>query len=167
MISSISSWVLSIAGVICLSVIAEFIIPDGQTNKYVRGIFSFVLILVFISPIPKLLNRQIDFSNIFDYSGTIKVDDDYIYQTNLDKLTYYKDEIEKKIKQNGYDNVEVFLNCNIKDKKMEFKSISVDLKSLVIRQNAEHKNIAKIREDITKIILSYVKIDEEDILYDI
>ena len=50
---------------------------------------------------------------------------------------------------------------------MKFKSITVDLKSLVIRQEAEHKNIAKIREDITKIILSYVEIDEEDILYDI
>lgn len=167
MISSISSWVLSIAGVVCLSVIAEFILPDGQTNKYVRGIFSFILILIFISPFPKLLNKEIDFSSIFNYDGTIEVDEDYIYQTNLDKLTYYKNEIEKKISQYGYDKVEVFLNCNIKDKKMEFKSITVDLKSLVIRQNAEHKNIAKIREDITKIILSYVEIDEEDILYDI
>ena len=167
MISSVSSWILSIAGVICLSVIAEFILPDGQTNKYVRGIFSFVILLIIMSPLPKLLKKDFDLSKIFDYKSSIKADEDYLYQINLDKLAYYKSEIEKDIKSHGYDNVQVYLNCNIRDKNMEFKSITVDLKNLVIRANSEHKNIAKIRQDITKIILNYVKINEEDILYDI
>lgn len=167
MISSVSGWVLSLSGVICISVIAEFILPDGQTNKYVKGIFSFVLLLVIVSPLPKLLNKKLNFSNIFDYNGVVSASDDYLYEVNLDKLTYYKQVIESKIKSHGYDNVSVYINCNIKDSKMKFKSITVDLKSLVIRHEAEHKNIAKIREDITKIILSYVEIDEEDILYDI
>lgn len=166
MIASVSNWVLSIAGVICLSTITEFILPDGQTNKYVKGIFSFVLIFVIIYPIPSILNEDIKLSDMFNYDGGIEIDEDYLYQANLDKLAYFKESIETKIKAYGYDNVEVFLNCNIKDAKMEFKSITVDLKSLVIRQNAEHKNIAKIREDITNIILSYVEIDEEEILYD-
>lgn len=167
MISSISSWALSIAGVICLSAIGEFILPEGQTNKYVKGIFSFILILVIISPIPKLLKKDWNFSSLFEYNGVIDVDEDYLYQINLDKLAYYKQEIEEDILKHGYKNVEVFLNCNISDKQMKFKSITVDLKSLVISKESEHKNIAKIREDITKIILSYVEIDEEDILYDI
>lgn len=167
MISSISNWILSITGVICLSVIAEFILPDGQMNRYVRGIFSFVVLLIVMSPIPKLLKKDLNFSNIFDYKSSIKIDDDYLYQVNLDKLTFYKNEIESDIKKLGYDNVSVYINCNILDSQMKFKSITVDLKSLVIRQNSEHKNIAKIRQDITKIILSYIEIEEENILYDI
>ena len=167
MISSISSWVLSIAGVICLSTISQFILPEGQMSKYVKGIFSFIILLIIVSPLPKILKQEIDFSKIFDYKETIKVDEDYLYQLNLDKLNYFKNEIEQEIKKHGYDNVEVYINCNIKDKKMKFKSITVDLKNLVIRENSEHKIIAKIREDINKIILSYVEINEEDILYDV
>lgn len=166
MISSISSWVLSIAGVICLSVVADFILPEGQTGKYVRGIFSFIILLVMISPLPKLLNKE-NFSNLFGFDYVIEVDEDYLYQLNLDRLSYCKQEIEEQIQKYGYKNVEVYLNCDIFDKQMKFKSITVDLKGLVISKDAEHKNIAKIREDITKIILSCVEIDEEDILYDI
>lgn len=167
MLSSISNWILSITGVICLSVVAEFILPYGQTNKYVKGIFSFVLLLIIVSFLPQILNQKIDFSSIFNYESSITVDEDYLYEANLDKLTYYKQNIENKIKSHGYDNVSVYISCNIKDIQMKFKSITVDLKSLVISKEAEHKNIAKIREDITKIILSFVEIDEEDILYDI
>ena len=33
MIGNISSWVLSIAGVICVSVLVELLMPDGQMNR--------------------------------------------------------------------------------------------------------------------------------------
>ena len=49
---------------------------------------------------------------------------------------------------------------------MQFKSITVDLTSLVITENAEHKDITKIKKDITNIIKNHVDIDEEAILYD-
>ena len=49
---------------------------------------------------------------------------------------------------------------------MQYKSITVDLTNLVISENAEHKNILKIKKDITSIITDHIKIDEEDVLYD-
>lgn len=167
MLSDISTWILSIAGVICLSVIIELILPDGQMNRYVKGIFSFIVILIIIAPIPKLLNQKFSFSEIFDYNSSIEIDNDYLYQINLDKLSTTKKEIEDKILSHGYENVSVYLNCDIKDKNMIFKSVTVDLTDLVITSNAEHKNIAKIREDITKIIMSFIDIEEEGVLYDI
>ena len=85
MLNELSTWIISIAGVICLSVIVELVLPEGQMNRYIKGTFSFVIILVIVMPIPKLLGTKLDFSNIFDY-GDIQVDDDYIYQLNLDKI---------------------------------------------------------------------------------
>jgi len=62
---AISSWLLSIAGVIILSVLAEFVLPDGQMNKYIKTIFSFVILLVIVMPLPKVFGKDFDFSNIF------------------------------------------------------------------------------------------------------
>lgn len=166
MISDISTWILSIAGIICISVIVELILPEGQMNKYIKGIFSFIVILVIIMPIPKLIGSNFDFSNILNYENSVNVDEDYIYQLNLNKLNLLKEDIESEINKYGYENVSVYINCNIFENKMNFKSITVDLNSLVISENAEHKDITKIKKDITNIILSFIQIDEEEILYD-
>ena len=165
MLSELSNWILSIAGIICVSVIVELILPDGQMNRYIKGIFSFIIILVVIMPIPKLLNRDFDFSNIFDNSG-YEINSDYLYQVNLDKMNSVKNEIEKQIEKRGYLNVVVSINCDIFDNSMQYKSIFVDLSDLVISGQAEHNNISKIKKDISNIIMAIIDIDEEAILYD-
>ncbi len=165
MISELSTWILSIAGVVCLSVIVELVLPEGQMNRYIKGTFSFIIILVIILPLPKLLGQKIDLGNIFSYDE-IKVDDDYLYQLNLDKINSLKEKIEKEVLDHGYQNVSIYINCNIFENSLTFKSITVELENLVISENAEHKNITKIKKDITSIIKSYIEIDEEAILYD-
>ena len=165
MLCELSNWILSIAGIICVSVIVELILPDGQMNRYIKGIFSFIIILVVIMPIPKLLNRDFNFSNIFDNSG-YEINSDYLYQVNLDKMNSVKNEIEKQIEKRGYLNVVVSINCDIFDNSMQYKSIFVDLSDLVISGQAEHNNISKIKKDISSIIMAIIDIDEEAILYD-
>lgn len=165
MLCELSNWILSIAGIICVSVIVELILPDGQMNRYIKGIFSFIIILVVIMPIPKLLNRDFDFSNIFNNSG-YEINSDYLYQVNLDKMNSVKNEIEKQIEKRGYLNVVVSINCDIFDNSMQYKSIFVDLSDLVISGQAEHNNISKIKKDISNIIMAIIDIDEEAILYD-
>ena len=77
MIGELSNWILSIAGIICLSVVVELILPDGQMNRYIKGIFSFIVVLVILLPIPKLLNKNFNISDILDGSG-IEADQDYL-----------------------------------------------------------------------------------------
>jgi len=166
MLTTLSGWILSIAGVICISVIVELVMPDGQMNSYIKKILSFIIVLVIILPLPKLLKTEIDLNNIFDYSENIEVDEDYLYQLNLNKINIAKDDIETKIKSHGYNNVFVYVNADIFQNNMRFKSITVDLSGLVISGNSEHNDITKIKKDISKIITEYVTIDEEAIIYD-
>ena len=161
----ISGWILSIAGIICISVIIELLLPNGQMNRYIKGVLSFLVILIVIMPIPKLLNKDFDFSNIFN-NEIYEIDSDYLYQVNIDKMNGIKETIENKVEERGYKNVSVYLNCDIFDNTMQFKSIYVDLSDLVISENAEHNNITKIKKDISNIIMTVVDIDEEAILYD-
>ena len=167
MLAEMSKWILSIAGVICASVIIEFVLPDGQINKYIKGILSFIIVLVIIMPLPKLLNSKYDYSNIFNVENNIEVDEDYLYQLNLDKINALQDDIKKDVLSHGYKNVEIYVSADIFQSQMTYKSINVDLTRLVISENAEHNDITKIKKDITQIIKSYIKIDEEDIFYEI
>lgn len=166
MLSEISNWIISIAGVICLSVIVELILPEGQMNKYIKGIFSFIIILVIILPLPKLLKSEIDLSNIFNYNQNIEADEDYLYQLNLDKLNYLQEEIQTNAHDRGYKNVKVYISADIFEKQLQIKEINVDLTNLVISNNAEHKDITKIKIDITNIIKSLVSVEEEVIFYE-
>ena len=154
MLAELSKWILSIAGIICLSVLIELILPSGQMNRYIKGILSFIIVLVIILPLPKLVNQNIE------------VDEDYLYQLNLDKLNALQKQIEDKITSYGYKNVSIYISADIFDKKMQIKTINVDLSHLVITENAEHNDILKIKKDISKIIMTYIEIDEEAILYD-
>ena len=165
MFANLSDWLLSITGVICLSVIVELIMPDGQMSKYIKSVMSFLVTLIILLPLPKLLKSERDYSNIFNYEDSIVVDENYLYQLNLNKLNSLKEDIEKDIFSNGYGNVEVYISCDIFQQNLSFKAINVDISNLVISQNAEHKDISKIRKDILKIVQKYINIEEEAVLF--
>lgn len=166
MLSEISKWILSIAGIICASVIIEFVLPEGQMNKYIKSVLSFIIVFVILMPIPKLLGKEFEYSNIFNYENNIQIDEDYLYQLNLDKINALKQDIENEILDHGYKNVKVYISADIFASQMQYKTINVDLSNLVITENAEHNDITKIKIDITSIIQSYLKIDGEKIYYE-
>lgn len=163
--STLSAWVLSIAGVVLLSVLVELILPSGAMNKYIKGIFAFIIMLVILTPIPKLLNQNIDISNFFN-SDVIQPDEDYIEQINLDKLSALQTEIEKEIENEGYQNVKVYISSNIFDNTFQIRSATIDLTNLVITANAERTNIVRIKQQITGIVKNHLSIGEDYIFYE-
>ncbi len=51
-------WVLSVAGIAILSVIADVILPNGQTRKYIKTVIGVVVTMVLAQPIFSLLNVE-------------------------------------------------------------------------------------------------------------
>ncbi|MDE7208303.1 MAG: stage III sporulation protein AF [Clostridia bacterium] len=49
-----SGWLIGIVGVVSLGVLIEVLLPEGENSKYIRGIFSIIVILLIIYPLPKL-----------------------------------------------------------------------------------------------------------------
>ncbi len=41
-----SAWLLSIVGVVSLGVLIELLLPEGENSKYIKGIFSVIVIFV-------------------------------------------------------------------------------------------------------------------------
>ena len=77
--SGFSGWVLSIVGMCVLSVLIELILPEGQTRKYIKAIYSFFLIVVIIAPLPKLVRGDFDLEKIIT-TEEVELQEDFIYQ---------------------------------------------------------------------------------------
>ena len=147
-----TAWILSIAGVTILSVVVDLILPSGQTAKYIKNIFAFVMILVIISPLPALIKGNFNVNDIFE-SEEIVLQEDYIYQVNRDKLTALEEEITSSLEEKGIKNVVVTINADIFQIEMKILEVNVDLSDLVIDENSGHIDIEKaITEVVDRIV---------------
>ncbi len=149
-----SAWLLSIACVVVLSVLAEFVLPEGQINKYTKVIFSFIILLVIIMPLPSLFGKNFNFDKFLDF-GDSQIQQDYIYQVNIDKLDALSDDIMKEIKTNGLENVKISINADVLTENMEIFDIFVDLREIEYADNFKSKDIVKAKLIISDIISTH------------
>lgn len=161
---AVSSWLLSIAGVIILSVLAEFVLPEGQINRYTKVIFSFVILLVIIMPLPSIFGKDFDLS---DYFGTSEstLQEDYLYQLNLDKLTTLNEDLSKKIQNEGMNNVEVSINANVLSQTLEIYGVYVDLCDIEYDEKFESKDIVTAKLKIREIIDGFSILDGVEVKF--
>lgn len=165
MFSSVSAWILSIAGIISLSVVVELLLPEGSLNRYIRAIFSFVIVLVIISPVPSLIGKNFSYDSI-EIEDNFSLQEDYIFQLNVYKTEALQDSISLEIKNKGYDGVVVSVSSEKNSSDFKIKNIFVELDNLVITDKAEHKDILDIEEEIFEVILSYVKVDRAEVNFE-
>lgn len=91
-----STWLLSIVGVVSLGVLIEIIMPEGEHSKYIKGIFSLVVVFVIISPFPKLIKGE-STSDFFS-SESVQISQDE------DSYEAIKNNYRKKV-ENGFDSI--------------------------------------------------------------
>ncbi len=157
-----SSWLLSIAGMAVLGVLIDVILPSGQTNKYVKGIFAFCMLLVIIAPAPTLLNKNFDIDSVFTKTD-IEIDNDFVYQVNRIKLSFLENSIEKQIENKGIKYVKVVVNGDIFSTNMQIKNVFVDLRNVVISADSKHIDIKKT---VIEIVLDNINISKEKVVFD-
>lgn len=75
------SWLLGLVGIAVLSVLVDILLPEGQTNKFIKGFFSLLVVFALISPLAKLKNADFDYSEIFS-SERIDVSESYLQKAN-------------------------------------------------------------------------------------
>ena len=92
-------WIMSIVGVICLGLLLEIVLPEGQTAKYVKGAFSLLVVFVIAAPLPNLLGKDWKL-NLDGYS--FEIDEDYINSTYAAFSQNSGDDLEKYLLESGY-----------------------------------------------------------------
>lgn len=143
------AWIMSVVGVICLGVLLEIVLPEGQTAKYVKGAFSLLVVFVIAAPLPALFKKDYTFS--VD-SSIFQVDEEYISST----YTIYTESIRERavyaLKNGGYDaQVEIELTDGAP---IKIRRISVTV------FNFKQEVSDKVSADVKSILKDTVKCDD-------
>lgn len=162
--SSVSAWLLSITCMILLSVLAEFVLPEGQINKYTKVIFSFVMLLVIIMPLPKLFGKDFNLSKYFNNNTTLQ--EDYLYQLNIDKLTALNEGLYQRLEEIGLRKVEISINADVLKEKLEIHSIYVDLRDIEYMDKFGSKDITRAKMKINEVLAEYSILRDVEVKYD-
>lgn len=160
--SAISIWVLSIVGIIILSILVDLILPSGSMSKFIKSIFGYLIIVVILSPVFSFFSgKNFSINDIFS-SNSVEIQDGFVAGVNRQFLDSVEDAIEKSCQAQGIKFIEVGIEADIFESEIEIKQISVNLKNVVIDQNFQHTNI---KTAVTSIIKENIKIDEEIIKF--
>ena len=152
---------MAVAGICVLGVLVDLVLPSGQTKKYIKGIFAFIVVFVIISPIPSLLNKEFSVDDIFE-EDAIVIQEDFIYQINSDRLENVENMIKFDLKEQGVENVEIILSANIFTNEMVVDAVFVDLSQVVLNEKTEHIDINEL---VAKSILKYVSVKKDNIVF--
>lgn len=155
--SNISSWVLSICGIVCVGVIVDVILPNKKNTSIVKTVVALSTILMIIKPIVKIDLNKINFDNI---TSQIKVDNKFVDVRNTEKLKALSGAIEMELNKNGYKNV--LISFSIDNEKLLIKSVFVDLSKLVL--SGENLNINKYT-NIVAIVQQFVNINQGQVIF--
>ncbi len=161
--SAISSWLLSIAGVVILSVLSELVLPEGQMNKYTKVIFSFAILLVIIMPLPKLFGKNFDISKLFGQQNELQ--EDYLYQLNLDKVTALSNDFSSRVESEGMKKVKISINANILAKKLEIFSVYVDLCDIEYTKDFGNIDITRAKMKILDIAKTFELLKDVEVRF--
>ena len=148
-------------GVVFLGVLVDVIMPDGEMNKYVKGMFSLIALCVFLSPVQKIFNKDFSFDGLVYDSSAIQIDDDFVEATNKQIKQQLERSLEAKLCDAGFDNTKVEILCDLSNNKLQIKKVIVDISKMVINANMAHIN--KYTE-IKGVITKNLNVEESDVV---
>lgn len=143
-----SGWVLSVTAVVCLTVLLDIIMPDGQMKKYVKGIVSIIVIFVIVTPLASLAVGKFDLTK-----GNITIDSDMLESLESTSDRYREIQLESMLSDDGITAEVKIVSENGK------KKVEVIIKNEVLSEN--EMNILK--QKVSKTVAEFLDIDDSDV----
>ena len=119
-----TGWLIGIVGVVVIGVLIDVLMPEGEGNKYVKGVYALIVVLVIISPIAGALKSETDFSKYFD--DVFDTDSGFVESVNGDRKEEDEQKIANSLKLRGYENAQVVIFAAASDI-YEIDRINVDI----------------------------------------
>lgn len=132
--SEFSVYILSVAGVVILTVLVEIVLPSGKMNKYVKGILAVFMVFVIVNPIINFVKKGIN----FDFQISTQIDENVLNVVKNQQIKALKNDLENKLKQNGFGDVDLSFDAKIEDGVLKIETIFVDLTNYVLLNDEQH-----------------------------
>lgn len=144
------AWLLKITGVIALSALSSLLIPNGQTKKYVKGIFALITLFVLVSPLPKLLKSDFSgFPNVFDTATELEIDETFLYGVATNAYKTQERNIEKFLKEKGIEAKVKFVVKSETSSEIDYVNVILSDKSFE-RDKSNSIDIGALKNEISK-----------------
>lgn len=144
------AWLLKITGVIALSALSSLLIPNGQTKKYVKGIFALITLFVLVSPLPKLLKSDFSgFPNAFDTVSELEIDETFLYGVATNAYKTQERNIEKFLKEKGIEAKVKFVGKSETSSEIDYVNVILSDKSFE-RDKSNNIDIGALKSEISK-----------------
>lgn len=144
------AWLMKITGVIALSALSSLLIPNGQTKKYVKGIFALITLFVLVSPLPKLLKSDFSgFPNAFDTASELEIDETFLYGVATNAYKTQERNIEKFLKENGIEAKVKFVVKSETSSEIDYVNVILSDKSFE-RDKSNSIDIGALKSEISK-----------------
>ncbi len=152
------NWAISVVGTVLLTVLADVILPDGQTNKYVKTALSVVVILAMLAPVVKIADGSLSFvSDDKQYQAQSQ----YLYMVEQKQESEIEQRLISELAESGYKNCIVEAEATLNEQGLTIDKISVNLKNAVIPDGMS--NIL-VTEDITDIVSKQCGVASEKVV---
>ena len=148
-----SAWLLSVIGVVFLAVLLDFVYPNGKTNAFCKSIFGIFAMIMLIYPLVK-----IDISSLSQTSMSYISLEEEIRKS---KDEYYRLKLENTFSNENIIGVSVEIDSKMKDNDYYISNVFVDISSIVLSQDLEHKNKYEVIEEL---VLKTINVDKENII---
>ena len=138
-----SAWLLSIVGVVSLGVLLEILLEDGETSKYIKGVFAIAVVLGIVAPLPAFFNKDWDYDSFFA-NELHEPDSEFVGNINDIQLASVEKHIIDKLKYDGYDviSVDVKYKPNTRDiAKVDVWTVGVTNSTSVIECVVKNINV--------------------------
>ena len=161
--AAITQYILSIIGIVFLGVLVDVVLPDGEMNKFIKGMFALIAVFVIVSPISKLVNTDITVEKLADTSIQIEVDNDFLNATTNQYINSLQNILKAKLSDSGYENINVTINGYLSNNVLVIEKVKIDISNMVLTKEKQHIN--KYTE-ITKIAVESLNVEESDVFID-
>lgn len=152
------NWIISVASVVIITAIISMIVPDSKMGKYVKGIFSFFVMLVILQPIFTNNLSQIDFST---GNNEFFIQENYVDFVIEKRVESYESDCIVIAQKCGIENAKVNVDYSIdQNGQIYINNVNLNLKESVIISDKEHIVILK---ETKLAIAKYLKIDENKV----
>ena len=153
------TYIVSVAGVSVLTVLLDIILPEGNMNKYIKSVFSVLVIIVVVSPVVRVIRSDIDYDALFRQDGReYQVDGNFILATNSAMLESSRLSAMRMLESNDY----VFAGLDLIPESGDAKKISyvnIYIYSDSIKDKDKNIYIQNIQETVGK----HFRIDKDNV----
>lgn len=135
-LSWLTQWVMGIVGAAVLGVLADILMPQGNTKKYINSVLALIMLFVILSPIPTLLNSKWDI-NAFFGKDSIQANKSIVDNINKQQISIIENALEAKLKEDGYPNASVKIAATYEKDTYKIKLVNADFSDCIIPKDKQ------------------------------